>query len=1017
MNRVIAVVLSAEAGSYKSTMLAASGATKDFEKSVESGGQSASKFATAAKAAGAAIALVLAAIAVSALAMSVDFDRAMRNVNSVSQLPEQAFKGLEQSVLDLSKAVPQSATALAEGLYDIASSGFQGAEGLKILEASARAATAGLSDTQTASQAIVGVINAYGLSAEAAAHISDVLFQTVNVGVLSFSDLAQNLGDVIGVGSAAKVSISELGAAVAAMTLAGIGPAEAFTSLNRVILGFIKPTEAMGNLMHNLGFESAFTALQTLGLHGVMEKLREVTGGSAIALTTLFGDVRGGRGAFALMAAEGQNYATTFAAINDETNVAGATQRAFNEQMKSLSAQWDLFVNRLSAGAIQIGLLAIPALSLGLGGVQHGIEQLVQAGQRAGDVLTPFFSGLGSAAMHLSGLVGTLAHDLGPLATVLAVIAASGAAATLNGIGIGVDKLTGFLERNQIVVEAVAALYAAKLAGAFFAAGGGAETLALKVMYLADSLGGMGAALIAAAPLLLPLVAILPLMQISMNGAAESAAQAARETANYTAAVQKNTGSLEENLRAATAENIANSDVYQTIKDVGLSVADMTNEVMSSTPEFARFAQGIHDAGVGTSEFVNAVAAGRGSTDPFVRSMVELYDAGKLTEWQLKNITGETKTLANEQHAAVDKMQALHDVQGALGISTDSLSSSTAGAASNTAELKRQAEQAAKAMESVAKATKLAHDAYLASVDPLFAMLRAAADNAKAQADLAAKQADGKTTAQELAEAQLHVAETAAKMNAEAINLVGAVEAGTLSVDRAKGMLNDWVSQGLITQQTADTVAAKFDEIAAKADALQGKNITIQMAVDAAAAEATIQALFSKWDRGIITVGIQGHNIGNAQRWGGVVEHAATGLVRFRSADIYNQPTYGIAERETGGEAFIPKYGNRARSLAIAATAAGWYGASVVDQSKKAARRSAPGSMERAAMVGIAPVGAGGGVTYNVQVSHNPVVNLPNYVGDRNDVVRAVTGAMSDQHGDLVEATAEALRQHDRGLR
>src|SRR5687768_12475820 len=99
----------------------------------------------------------------------------------------------------MSTKVPQDANVLARGLYDIASSGFKGAQGMKVLEASAIAASAGMSDTATAARAITGVLNAYGLGAERAAEVSDVLFKTVEVGVLTFDELAQQLGDVVGI--------------------------------------------------------------------------------------------------------------------------------------------------------------------------------------------------------------------------------------------------------------------------------------------------------------------------------------------------------------------------------------------------------------------------------------------------------------------------------------------------------------------------------------------------------------------------------------------------------------------------------------------------------------------------------------------------------------------------------------------------------------------------------------------------------------------------------------------------
>jgi hypothetical protein len=55
-------------------------------------------------------------------------------------------------------------------------------------------------------------------------NVSDSLFQTVNLGVLSFADLAQGIGTVVGTARRPQVSIDQVGAAIATMTRAGIVP-------------------------------------------------------------------------------------------------------------------------------------------------------------------------------------------------------------------------------------------------------------------------------------------------------------------------------------------------------------------------------------------------------------------------------------------------------------------------------------------------------------------------------------------------------------------------------------------------------------------------------------------------------------------------------------------------------------------------------------------------------------------------------------------------------------------------
>ena len=62
----------------------------------------------------------------------------------------------------------------------------------------------------------MGVMNAYGLSAEDATHVSDVFFNTVNKGVVTGPELAASLGPVTQSAKAAGVGLNEMGAMIAA---------------------------------------------------------------------------------------------------------------------------------------------------------------------------------------------------------------------------------------------------------------------------------------------------------------------------------------------------------------------------------------------------------------------------------------------------------------------------------------------------------------------------------------------------------------------------------------------------------------------------------------------------------------------------------------------------------------------------------------------------------------------------------------------------------------------------------
>lgn len=412
------------------------------------------------------------------------FDTNMRNVQSITHQSDETIKRLGQQVLSLSDRLPQSASDLADGLYEVASSGFSGAAGVEVLTRSAEAAAAGLTTTGVAAKGITAVLNAYGLSASSAGDVSDILFQTVNVGVVRFDELSAVLGDFVGTANALGVPIDDASAALATMTLSGIGVAESGTALNRVMTSLIAPSEGMAVTLRGLGFESGVAAIQALGLQGTMVALGHATGGSVEALRQLFPETRALKGAFALLSAEGKTYQTSMSGVADESVRAKATAKALAEQAKSLSFQLQVAGNDITNLFVGVGQTVAPALASGileLRGMGDTVSQVA-------DMLVREFGPGVEDIIAALGDFGTMAADawdaLSPfveagLGASMVVLAGAFRAAAAAG-----HALTGFLVDNQIIVEVLAAVIVGKLVVALGIAA--AETLYLKALYAVD---------------------------------------------------------------------------------------------------------------------------------------------------------------------------------------------------------------------------------------------------------------------------------------------------------------------------------------------------------------------------------------------------------------------------------------------------------------------------------------------------------------------------------------------------
>jgi TP901 family phage tail tape measure protein len=406
--------------------------------------ESAARSAQAALAIGAALGV--------GVAQAIQLEKAMANVMTISQqITADNIAAFTDEIVELSTRLPQTATQLADGLYQIVSTGFDGQEALQILEVAAKGASAGLTSSETSARALLGVLKAYGMDAGAAADVMDTMFQTVNVGVISFEELAQQLGDVVPMAAAAGVEFDDMSSALAAITLSGIPAAEAVTALNMLLTRMMAPTADLRNAIKDLGYESAASAVRQDGLYVVVNKLNQAAGGTAEGLQHMWRDIRATRAALALAAASGQNYADSYAAIANEVTRAAATQRAYAIQTDTVAGQWSLFSNQARALAIDLGRALLPALEA-VGTTVHTVVGAVN------DLPGPMKSALGiilatsAALLLLRGGYTKVTGQIAAFRAAQAAAAAGGAAmpAVMAGASLAMTGILGILSLGVI---------------------------------------------------------------------------------------------------------------------------------------------------------------------------------------------------------------------------------------------------------------------------------------------------------------------------------------------------------------------------------------------------------------------------------------------------------------------------------------------------------------------------------------------------------------------------------------
>lgn len=370
-----------------------------------------------------------------AVKAAVSFDKELRNINTISKLSETQLKSLGKQLLSLARESGKAPTDLAKGMYQIVSSGFAANDAIKVLTVSSKAATAGLTDTTTATKAVVSVLNAYHLNANEAGKVSDILFKTVERGVLSFEELASQIGDVLPIAAQLGVPLEDIGGAMATITLHGVNAAEASTQLKSVLVGILKPSDDLKRTIHDMGFETGEMALKTLGLEGFMRKLTTAAHGSGAAFADWFPNVRAMSGALNIA---GKNVETLHQNIDAMRSSQGAAGDAFAEQGKSISVMWGRAKAALIAAAIPVGQLLFPALEGAaekVGAFAMSIQSHMPQIRAAFGEISGLIGGVGSAFGDIASTTGGQSAIVGILTSLAAAKGITGTKGIIQGIG------------------------------------------------------------------------------------------------------------------------------------------------------------------------------------------------------------------------------------------------------------------------------------------------------------------------------------------------------------------------------------------------------------------------------------------------------------------------------------------------------------------------------------------------------------------------------------------------------
>lgn len=377
------------------------------------------------------------------------FEQSLNQIAAVSDATAKDLEQLRAKALQVGISTGLGAQQAADGMVELAKAGFTAEQSMTAIEGVMALARAGGVDVAQAAELAGGALRGFGLEADQAGRVADIMAQAANKSAVDIRDLQVSMKYIAPIAASSGQSIEEMSGALAIMGNSMIKGSQAGTTLRAAIERLIKPHKEGAEALHEMGIAVQDTAGRMLPLGDILDQLRTATAKytdvqKEAKLAAIFG-VEALSGMMALINAGPEAYNTMTGSMDEATGAAKHMGDTMNQglgpALKALNNSMDeakTLMGEQFAPAIKLTAEQLKALITWFNQLDPSTKSLIAA-IGAG---TTAVVGLGAAAATAALAVGVLAAVgvdvaavlLGPFG--LALLAAGLAVGALTGAAI-----------------------------------------------------------------------------------------------------------------------------------------------------------------------------------------------------------------------------------------------------------------------------------------------------------------------------------------------------------------------------------------------------------------------------------------------------------------------------------------------------------------------------------------------------------------------------------------------------
>lgn len=361
------------------------------------------------------------------------FEQAMSTVRAVSQATNSDFIRLRDTARDLGATTRFTATQAAEGMVELSRAGFKANETMVAVGDTLLLAQAGSLDLQRAAELTAGAIRGYGLAADQAGRVTDVLAYAANNSATDVNQLGEALKFVAPAAHGLNVSLEESVGALEVLADNMLKGSLGGTGLRQVMIELESPSSKTRKIFQQVGVSADQVRVSSVGLTKALGTLAEAGLNTGQAYE-IFG--RRGGGAANIL-------------INSVPKIKEAT-RGVEEAGGTAKEVARIMDDNLNGSLLRVKS-AFEAVQLSLG--ESGWSDRLQS------ILDGLANGLRYLAEHIEIVQGAVyALAFAALPSLIAALTALAPLLALAAVGAGIGALVSYRNEIKLTEEGVATL-------------------------------------------------------------------------------------------------------------------------------------------------------------------------------------------------------------------------------------------------------------------------------------------------------------------------------------------------------------------------------------------------------------------------------------------------------------------------------------------------------------------------------------------------------------------------------